>query len=91
MNDDASTIANLKSKISVAEEDLNWKTKCKTLEKKNASLKDKIWSMEQNVSGFISEMAGLLDPGDGQADDSESRNPSDDENTLELLKRRSGR
>ena len=47
--------------------------------------------MEQNVSGFISEMAGLLDPGDGEPDDTDSRNPSDDENTLELLKRRSGR
>ena len=90
MNEDSATIADLRSRISTAEEDLNWKNKCKALEKKNTSLKDKIWSMEQNVSGFISEMAGLLDPGDG-AEDDYSRNPSDDENTLELLKRRSGR
>jgi hypothetical protein len=42
--------------------------------------------MEQNVNGFISEMSGLLD---GQEGELSSRNPSDDENTFDLLRRRS--
>ena len=59
----------------------DWKSKCRAMENKNNQLKDKIWAMEQNVAGFISEMGGLLET---TVDDDDSN----EENTFDILRKK---
>ena len=71
-------------RTSASRETTDWKEKCRAMETKNAQLKDKIWAMEQNVASFIAEMGGMLESG---VDDDDSN----EENTFDMLRKRTGR